>query len=185
MAPAARLPAIMIIDIPCEYSKEELLERVKNHNSSKFSPAGITLDDSNFKIIFTKAQVKRPDLYKAKVVVSEEVRRVIDRFGNKLNVGLKSCPVFDDLFVKRCNRCQTYNHYMDACPQSNPVVCGKCSENHETQSCTSATIKCHNCAKAKYDDTNHETSYYKCKAYTEAQKKLESTINYYSNRQKN
>jgi hypothetical protein len=143
------------------------------------------LDDRNFKIIYTKAQVKNPNLFKAVVRVGEDVRKAIDNAKNKLNIGLTSCTVFDDLFVKRCNRCQLFNHFKDACPADNPVICGKCGEEHETQSCTSDTIKCYNCSKAKYPDTNHKTSYYKCKAYVEAQKRLESTINYYSNKTKN
>ena len=181
VTPSSRLPTILIIDIPTDYSKSDLLERVKNQNQSKFADAGIVLDDTNFKILHTRAQVKDPTLFKAKVRVAEDVRRVIDNNRNKLNIGLTSCTVFDDLFVKRCNRCQRFNHFKDSCPATNTVVCGNCAEGHDTETCTATNMKCYNCTKAKYTDTNHKTSYYKCKIYTEAQTKLESTINYYSN----
>ena len=129
--------------------------------------------------------MKNPLLYKAVVRVSEKVREAIDRGGNHLNIGLKSCPVHDDLYVRRCNKCQSFNHWKDHCPGSTLVVCGKCSGNHDTRGCTPDVIKCANCVKHNYTDTNHETSYYKCRAYVEAQEKLKLTINYYRNRSKN
>ena len=137
-------------------------------------------------MIYTRAQVKNKDLYKAKVRVSEDVRKIISNANNKLNIGLRSCPVFDEFFVKRCNKCQKYNHYKDAC-QAAKVVCGKCCGEHETKDCNVDVVnyKCYNCEQAKCADTNHMTSYYKCPVYIEAQKKLESTINYYANNPKN
>ena len=160
-----------------------LLEKVKSQNAAKF--AGIELDEHNFKVIFTRAQVKNPNLFKAIVRVSEDVQNAIERSRNKLNIGLTSCPVYDDFFIRRCNKCQGLNHWKEDCPQSSPVICGKCSEDHETQSCTSDVVKCANCAKHSYADTSHKTSYYKCRVYVEAQEKLKSTINYYRNNSKN
>ena len=185
VTPKSRLPTITIIDIPSNYSKKDLLARVKNQNTSKFASAGIELDEGNFNIIYTRAQVKNNNLYKAVVRVGENVRRAIDKANNKLNIGLTSCTVFDDLFVKRCNRCQGLHHFRDKCPEENKVICGNCAGEHETRSCVSDTIKCYNCTQAKYPDTNHKSSYYKCRVYVEAQKKLEETINYYSTRTKN
>jgi ribosome-associated translation inhibitor RaiA len=183
VTPVARRPTVTIIDIGSNYSKPELLARVKSQNASKFT--GIELDENNFKIIFSKPHARNRDLYKAVVRVSDEVRKAISNAKNKLNIGLKSCPVFDDFFIRRCNKCQKLNHWKDDCPADNQVVCGKCSGEHETKNCTSEVIRCYNCVQAKHRDTNHETSFYKCTAYIEAQKKLESTINYYKNNPKN
>ena len=183
VTPASRRPTITVINMPSNYSKADLLERVKSQNASKFS--GIELDEHNFKVIFTRAQVKNPKLFKAIVRVSEDVRYAIERAKNKLNIGLTSCLVFDDFFIRRCNKCQGLNHWKEDCPHSTPVVCGNCSGDHETQSCTSDDVKCANCAKHSYTDTNHQTSYYKCRVYVEAQEKLKSTINYYINNSKN
>ena len=183
VTPVSKLPTITIINMSSNYSKTDLLNRVKRQNTAKLP--GIDLDENNFKVIFTRAQVKNTDLYKAVVRVSEEVREAIDIAGNKLNIGLTSCPVYDDFFIKRCNHCQSLNHWKENCPRSTPAVCGKCSGDHETRDCTSDVIKCANCAKHKFSDTGHETSYYKCRAYVEAQDKLRSTINYYRNKPKN
>ena len=183
VTPASRLPSVTIIDIGSNYSKVDLLSRIKSQNASKFG--GIDLDENNFKIIYQKPHARNKDLYKAVVRVSEEVRKAIANANNKLNIGLRSCPVFDDFFVRRCNKCQRYNHWKDKCPEDSKVVCGKCGGEHEITVCTSEVTKCYNCVQANRPDTNHVTSFYKCPVYMEAQKKLESTINYYKNNPKN
>jgi hypothetical protein len=184
VTPKTRLPTVTIVDIASNYSKDDLLSRVRSQNASKFT--GVDLDENSFKILFTKPQVKNTSLYKATVRVSEDVRRAIhQRCNNKLNIGLTSCRVYDDFFVRRCNRCQGFNHWQKDCPVEVTVVCAKCSGNHDTRACDSDTVKCHNCAKLNYSDTSHEASYYKCRAYVEAQRKLESTINYYKSNPKN
>ena len=183
VTPVSKLPTVTIINMASNYSKSDLLLRVKSQNAARLP--GIDINENNFKVIFTRAQVKNSDLFKAVVRVSDEVREAIEKGGNTLNIGLTSCPVYDDFFIKRCNRCQSFKHWKESCPRTTPVVCGKCSGNHETRLCTSDVVKCANCASHKFPDTAHETSYYKCRAYTEAQDKLRSTIPYYRNKPKN
>ena len=80
--PVSKLPSITIIDMLSNYSKVDLLERVKSQNTLKLP--GIELNESNFKVIFTRAQVKNPDLFKAVVRVSEEVRAAIENSGMQI-----------------------------------------------------------------------------------------------------
>ena len=183
VTPASRQPTITVINIAGNYDKADLLESVKIHNVNRFQ--GIDVNETNFKVLYTKQQYKNKELYKATVRVSDAIRDAIKKSGDRLNIGLTSCAVFDNFFVKRCNRCQRYNHWKDKCSEDTPVVCGKCSGNHDTTSCDSDTLKCYNCVQAKYEDTNHETFSNTCKAYIDAQKRLESTINYYKNCTKN
>lgn len=180
VTPAERVPTITIVDMHREYSKEELLERVKSQNASKLS--GVEVNGDTFKVLSIKKQVKNDKFFKAVVRVSNDVRHAIEHrgTGDRLNIGLSSCHVYDDYFVRRCNKCQKYNHWKNDCPADQPV-CGRCGDNHDTTSCNSGTLKCYNCAQAKYSDTNHETSSRECKTYKEAQSKLRSTINYYKN----
>ena len=49
VTPASRLPSITIIDIASNYTKPDLLARVKSQNASKFQ--GIDLNETNFKLI--------------------------------------------------------------------------------------------------------------------------------------
>ena len=183
VTPKQRQQTITIINIAREYTKDELLERVKSQNTWRFS--GIDVNETNFKVIYFKKQFKNPEFYKAVVRVSNELRHRIEIAGDKLNIGVTSCAVYDDFFVKRCNRCQRLNHWKDACPDDIPVVCGRCAGNHETLTCHSEDRKCVNCSQAGYTEISHETSSLNCRAYKEAQQKLQSTINYYKDRPKN
>ena len=178
-----RLPTISIVNIDREYTKEQLLERVQQQNTSRIG--NIELDDDNFKIIYMRKQFKNPNLMKAVVRVSNELRYLIEKSGDHLNIGLSSCAVYDDFFIRRCNRCQSFNHWKDNCPADIPVVCGRCGENHDTKTCKSDVIKCCNCIRAGHSETDHETSSVSCLSYKEAQKKLYDTINYYKERPKN
>lgn len=183
VTPKQRQPTITIINIEREYSKEELLKRVKEQNTWRFG--SLEVNETNFKVIYMKKQFKNPALFKAVVRVSNEVRQSIDNSGDHLNIGVTSCSVFDDFFVKRCNRCQRLNHWKDDCSHDLPVVCGRCGEQHETRTCQSHQVKCCNCVQAGYTDTAHETSSLRCQAYMDAQKKVQSTINYYKDKPKN
>ena len=132
-----------------------------------------------------KKQYKTPNLYKAVVRVSSDIRQAIERSGDHLNIGLTSCSVYDDFFIRRCNKCQGFNHWKDDCPADIPAICGRCGESHDTKSCKSTTVKCANCMKAGFSDISHESSSGKCQAYMEAQKRLHDTINYYKDHPKN
>ena len=70
-------------------------------------------------------------------------------------------------------------HWKDDCKADKPI-CGRCSGEHETNNCTSDTIKCTNCVLAGHSDVNHETSWHQCAVYVNAQNKFKATINYYN-----
>ena len=178
-----RLPTISIVNIDREYTKEELLNLVKKQNTARLG--NIEVNEDSFKIIFMKKQYKNPNLHKAVVRVSSEIRHAIEKSGDHLNIGLTSCSVYDDFFIRRCNRCQAFNHWKDDCPKDTPVICGRCGENHDTKTCKSSVLKCCNCTRAGLTEVNHESSSPKCQAYHEAQKRLHDTINYYKDNPKN
>ena len=178
-----RLPTITIVNIDQEYNKERLLELVKNQNTARFGD--LDVNEENFKIIYMKKQFKNPDLFKAIVRVSCEIRSALEKSGDHINIGLSSCAVFDDFFIRRCNKCQGFNHWKNECHNDIPVMCGKCGEKHDTRSCKSSVTKCCNCMRAGFTDINHEASSLQCQAYKEAQKRLHDTINYYKDNPKN
>ena len=118
-------------------------------------------------------------LFQATVRVSNDIRQAIDEAGKKLYVGLTLCPIYDHFHIKRCNKCQGFNHYKDKC--DNDPICGGCAGPHETEGCNVAVEqpKCANCAKNNFEETNHLASDPHCKSYEAAQKKLEQTIGFY------
>ena len=176
VSPPARKPTINIAEIGKNYSKEELFDIIKAQNHSR----GIKITEENFKILFLKPHSKNDKLFMAVVRVEDEIRDAIQRAGNKIIICSTACPVFDRLFVKRCNHCQGLTHWKDVCSAPNPV-CGRCAGTHETRNCNIDTIKCANCTLAGITDNKHETSWHKCTAYVNAQQKFKSTINYYNN----
>ena len=156
-----------------EHSTETVLQLAKEQNRDK----GINIDAENFKVLFVRKHAKNANLFQAVVRVTNDIRVAIQNVGNKLHVGLTVCPIYDHFHVRRCNKCQGFNHYKDKC-ESDPI-CGKCAGAHETEGCASEQPKCTNCVKNKHDDTNHLASDPLCKSYMAAQKKLEQSIGFY------
>ena len=171
-----RQPTISIINVDQEYEKDEFLTLVKQQNVSRLG--SLELNENNFQVLFTKKQFKNPNLFKVVVRVSSDIRQAIERSGDHLNIGLTSCAVFDEFFVRRCNRCQGFNHWKDACSKDAPVICGRCGKNHDTRECESTVAKCVNCVRGGFSETDHVTSSPSCHAYIDAQKRLHNTINY-------
>jgi hypothetical protein len=61
---------------------------------------------------------------------------------------------------RRCMKCQAFtsSHTARSCPQEH-VTCAKCSENHRTEKCTTATPRCRNC------HLSHAASDRACRTY--------------------
>lgn len=176
ITPPAKQPTITITGMDSNYSKDDVFTMAQSGNQS----TGININDNNFKVLFVTPHAKDPSLFQAIVRVSEEIRKQIDSNRDKICIGVTLCHVFDRFFVRRCYNCQLYKHSADKCPQEHPT-CGKCAGRHETRRCDEQTEKCVNCASNGFTETNHQTSWYKCKSYINAQNKLASTINYYKN----
>ena len=118
-----------------------------------------------FNILTVKPCAKNNSMYQAVIRVSKSLRHQIKLTNNRLKVGFYSCPVYDRILAKRCNRCQDYGHWADQCPKENPIVCAKCSGNHDTSSCVSTTLKCVHCAKISGTESCHSAASPSCPSY--------------------
>lgn len=90
-------------------------------------------------------------------------------------------PVYEDLNIPRCFRCQEYYHKISNC--KNECVCEFCAGHHEVKNCPKVDKKCKNCVSAneKYKtnyDINHESSCNECPSYKYFLGVLRSKINY-------
>lgn len=175
VCPNKRKPEINIAEMTQDYTKEDLFNIIKAQNKDR----AININEDNFKIILIKPHAKSNRLFMAAARVSEEIRDAIENAGNRLIINSKSCPIFDRLFVRRCNFCQSLTHWKDDCREERPI-CGHCANNHETKFCNEPNTKCHNCSIIGIRDNKHETSDRNCTAYINAQNKYKGTINYYS-----
>ena len=180
-----KLPHISIVDIlktdGVNVSKESILSDIRDQNPaiSDLITAG-----EEFTVLFTK-DGRNSDKCTAVARVSSKIRNFIKNSRNRVFIGISSCRVFDRFFVKRCNNCQEFGHYKDSC--TNPVKCGHCGENHQSDTCTLkdspdlSLLSCCNCKSLGLDHKGHSTFWNKCPAYNIAQKKLQSSIPYYDN----
>lgn len=90
-------------------------------------------------------------------------------------------PIFENIEVQRCFKCQEYFHKSNNCP--NDLRCGYCGDKHEFRECRKMEKKCINCegANTKYGHnhpTNHEASDTNCPSYQHHIKVIRSKIDY-------
>ena len=181
--PPELLPTISVSNLARDYTVPELKEIIfKEHPEIKdFFEGGEMFD-----IMKIKPHRRDNSRYQASVRVGNNIRKFIELHGNKLYVGSSCCRVFDNFFVKRCNKCQKFGHYKDECSASK-FTCGLCSGNHETNQCTNANNEhfvptCTNCMKHQNNTSqhSHSASDLSCPAYIREQHKVRRAINYYN-----
>ena len=102
------LPTISIANIENEPIWEDLVDKVMQSNPKIKS---LVDKGGTFSILNTRKQNKN-DKFQANVCVSNNVRQFIENIGDRLYIGLQSCKVHDHFFVKRCNNCQKFGHYI-------------------------------------------------------------------------
>ena len=64
---------------------------------------------------------------KAIVCISDNVRKAIQSRNERVSIGMQSCSVYDQWYVKPCNKCQISGHY--AKQWGNAPCCGYCAAN--------------------------------------------------------
>ena len=96
-----------------------------------------------------------------------EVRKAIHENDDKVRLSWGSYRIRDRYHVKTCYHCQRYGHIAEKCKfKDDDIICGKCSENHETKSCNSVrSQKCINCVRQKRHETAHRVNDRCCKAF--------------------
>ena len=187
--PKQRYPAISVVGIPTHFdknSKDSLVEVLLNQNPNISSL--VKADNSMFEVLAVKTVRSNSNINQAIIRLSDNIRYAIKNMGNKLFCGMSSCKVYDQLYIKRCNRCQEFGHYAKECTGS--VCCGICaSSEHESTACQYSgnaqelnLLCCINCKKSGLNDhmKTHQANSMNCPAYKAKQEKLKSSLSYYS-----
>lgn len=99
--------------------------------------------------------------------------KMVNRY---VNIGWDSHYVKEYLNLRRCYKCQLYNHKIGECIKD--VFCAKCSGNHATADCTSNLLKCINCVRNSRSVTNHSASDKTCPIYIKEIRYLKDRISY-------
>ena len=150
-------------------------------------------DSSLFDVLSVKPLRANQNIKQAIIRLSDDIRIAIRDNNNRLFFGLLSCQVYDQLYIKRCNKCQGFGHYSKTC--KNQVFCGFCAApRHETQECDNKDKNsqeknnlmpaycCINCKKSglSVDSCKHAAFSTECPSYRIQQEKLKASLSYYS-----
>ena len=140
---------------------DELFTRNPSFESFKNS------EDYEFSIV--KSCLKNSTTFQAVIKVSEAFRSHIKKYNDRVNITFFICKVYDQVDVKRCNKCHKYGHWIKECDQ--PSSCSICAESHETKSCphykddSFLNHKCINCTRNGLEPNNHCADSPKCPIY--------------------
>lgn len=76
----------------------------------------------------------------------------------KVHIEWNRCPVYEDLKITRCFKCQGLYHKNNKCEKH--LVCEYCAGNHGVEVCQKTSKKCNNCVQANSKfKTNHCVSH--------------------------
>lgn len=159
-------PLLKIVGLYSKISEEQLIEKIQTQND-------VISENSEIKLIEMK---ETPRGVTAVISADCNTYENIMKTG-KLNIEWERCMVYPFFKITRCFNCQDYNHISRFCDK--PSVCGKCSGEHKSESCTSELEKCSNCVFAKEVlkvnmdmDTNHCTWSVHCPVFKRKQEGL-------------
>lgn len=170
--PKKRTPRMKIVGFTGEGGEKDIENNIRRQNKW-------INDDDMMKVVHIKKMKNRntsniyiecsPDLYHKAV----KAQRVF--------IGWERYPIYEDLNLTRCYRCQGFNHKSANCDRR--VSCGTCSGEHERSVCSSVSKKCVNCdfANNKFStgyNVDHAATDPSCPSTLYHTKILRSRINY-------
>lgn len=169
-----RNPRFKIVGCEGNLNEEELETCIRAQNQ-------FIADSDEMKITFVK-EIKSKHTH---TIYGECSPELFSKFMavKKIFVGWESCPIYEDISILRCYKCQGYYHKSDNCPQK-IEKCEYCAGNHSVKdNCPKNMKKCINCVDAnnKYN-LNHEVTHLAsdpiCPSYQYLLGVLRSRINY-------
>ena len=161
-SPKAKLVPITIVGLPRECTKEDGIKLLVSHNQFIKKFAEINNIDEHMNIHHIKPLRNKPTVFQIFASVSPALRDGLRLHNDRIMIGLSPCKIYDRKQVKRCNNCQHFGHFAKECATLDKPKCGKCGEDHRTDSCLSENRKCINCVRNNLPETNHPAFYYKC-----------------------
>lgn len=178
----SKLPSIALLGVTKEYTKPEIIDKIKKQNEVIRLLAD---EGSHLSVLYTKSPGDDDDKPYHQVVlkVSPDIRRAISNHDNRIHMGKLVHRVVDRFYVRRCNTCHEYGHYQDKCLNKATPLCGYCTENHRSSDCQKKSgpkhaFACINCKKGGFEHKGHSAFWFNCPAYKEQQKKLQRAIDY-------
>ena len=128
---------------------------------------------AHLKIHSVKPTRNNGERFQAFASISQVLREGFRKGNDKLILGVTSCKIYDRTQTKRCNNCQKFGHFMANCPTTGILSSGKCSGDHQTNSCTSLERGCVNCKRNNVEYKSHSAFYHKCPSLLKFEELLE------------
>ena len=185
-SPNGKQIPITLVGLPKNYDHDEILKMLSTQN--EFIKMFKIQNDINehFKIHVVKPCRNKPSVHQVFASVSTVFRDGLKNNKDKVIIGVTMCKVYERQTTKRCNNCQLYGHFTKECPTRQVPICGKCSESHRTDHCSSDDRKCVNCLRNNAEELDHPVFYHGCPSlikYQEEQKQKKD-LNLQRNRTK-
>ena len=181
--PPEKLPTLSVANLPQEISKEGLHDMIL-HSQPEIRQ--LVTDGESLSVLNVRKQ-RNNDNFQATVRVSNKVRSLIAKQRDRIYLGSRSHYVFDHFHVKRCNKCQSFNHYAQDC-SADHHTCGHCAGRHTSDDCPvkglPASKCCNNCKGSPFDSEkiSHSAFDRNCPSYRSAQTKQKGQISYYQSK---
>lgn len=174
--PKNKCPRIRITGMTTQHTKEHLVVKLKEQNATTLP------DTATLKVVHMYAVKDKARFGAILELDFATFKRLID--AGKVFVGWDSCPVYEDLDIRRCFKCWGFNHIAAKC-LSTEIRCPKCSGNHQSNDCTSTVEKCAVCTDASSSlhlniDTNHAATSLTCPTYIHRVEAARRAANYTS-----
>lgn len=176
-APPARLPRLIVYDVPREFSEDAISEAVLSQNKELLE--GLDKDS------FTKEFVPKFRVGKREatavhwiVEVTPGIRNRIRR-SNKIYIGWSRCRVLDYLSLTRCHRCLDLGHVAKYC-RARTETCAYCgNEGHGKVNCKmkSSSGVCGLCRR-RGRPSDHAVDDKECSTYKMIMDRYKSSIDY-------
>lgn len=169
-------PRIRLVGISEKLEESELVEFVKYQNKSLFS------ENSECKLIKLWPTRKNSNVFQAILQVDVITYNNLMSGGDgKLFVGYDYCDVYDSIELRRCFKCNGFNHHSNRCTVQQ-YSCPRCAEDHQVKDCKAVDLKCVNCLKLNkkdkelHVDVNHAAWDTRCFVYNHKVKEYKAKI---------
>lgn len=133
-----RWPRFKIVGFSDELDQHQITRSILEQNQ-------IREDPNNLRITFIRKPKKNGGL---STIYGECSPNIFRRLMNlqKIYIGWKRYPVYEDLSIVRCFKCQQPHHKLDKC--QNKVACEYCADEHKGEVCPRSLERCVNCTTA-------------------------------------
>jgi hypothetical protein len=172
--PEGLKPQLKIVGISEKMEKEEMISKLKAQNE-------VFRTADSLKIAKIEVARMRTDKFNAIIEVDGKVFDQVLKM-ERIKIGWDRCRFFENMNVRRCFKCNGYNHKAEECKNKN--ACGNCAEEHDTRQCKNETgQKCINCVLANKNlgfnlKTDHCAWSRDCKVYKKKENDKRRKINY-------